>query len=30
MNLKATFAVINTTQAVVKLKPKKNSGLYGI
>ena len=29
MNLKATFAVINT-QAVVKLKPKKNSGLYGI
>ena len=23
MNLKATFAVINTTQAVVKLKPKK-------
>ena len=28
--LKAIFAVMNTTQAVVKTKPEENSGLYGI
>ena len=30
INLKAIFALMNTTQAVVKIKPEKNSGLYGI
>ena len=30
VNMKAIFAVMNTTQAVVKEGPKKNSGLYGI
>ena len=30
MNLKAIFALMNTTQAVVKIRPEKNSGLYGI
>ena len=28
--MKAIFAVINTTWAVVKIRPEKNSGLYGI
>ena len=28
MNMKAIFAVMNTTQAVVKIRPKKNLGLY--
>ena len=27
MNMKAIFAVMNTTQAVVKIRPKKNLGL---
>ena len=27
MNLKAIFAVVNTTQAIVKRRPEKNSGL---
>ena len=26
----AIFAVMNTTQAVVKIRPEKNTGLYGI
>ena len=30
INLKAIFALMNTTQAVVKIRPEKNSGLYGI
>ena len=30
MNMKAIFAVMNTTQAVVKTRPEKNSGLYVI
>ena len=30
MNMKATLAVMNTTQIVVKRRPEKNSGLYGI
>ena len=30
MNMKAIFAVMNTTGAVVKIRPVKNSGLYGI
>ena len=28
--LKAIFGVMNTTWAVVKTRPEKNSGLYGI
>ena len=28
MNMKAIFAVMNTTQAVVKIRPKKDLGLY--
>ena len=28
--MKAIFAVINTTWAVVKIRPEKNSGLYEI
>ena len=28
--MKATFAVMNTTQIVVKRRPEKDSGLYGI
>ena len=28
--MKAIFAVININQAVVEIRPKKNSGLYGI
>ena len=30
MNMKAIFAVMNTTGAVVKIRPLKNLGLYGI
>ena len=30
MNMKAIFAVMNTTQAVVKIRPEKNLGLYVI
>ena len=30
MNMKAIFAVMNTTWAVVKIRPEKNSGPYGI
>ena len=30
MNMKAIFAVMNTTQAVVKIRPNKNLGLYVI
>ena len=30
MNMKAIFAVMNTTGAVVKIRPVKNLGLYGI
>ena len=30
MNVEAIFAVINTTWAVVKIRPEKNSGLYKI
>ena len=30
VNMKAIFAVMNTTRAVVKIRPEKNSGLYGI
>ena len=30
VNMKAIFAVMNTTWAVVKIRPEKNSGLYGI
>ena len=29
MNMKAIFIVMNTTWAVVKIRPKKNLGLYG-
>ena len=28
--MKVIFAVMNTTQPVVKRRPEKNSGLYGI
>ena len=28
--MKAIFAVMNTTWAVAKIEPEKNSGLYGI
>ena len=28
MNMKVIFAVMNTTQAVVKIRPKKDLGLY--
>ena len=28
MNIKAIFAVMNTTQAVVKIRPKKDLSLY--
>ena len=30
VNLKAIFAVMNTTWAVVRIRPEKKSGLYGI
>ena len=31
MNMEAIFAVMSTTEAIVKIRPeKKNSGLYGI
>ena len=30
VNMKAIFVVMNTTWAVVKIRPEKNSGLYGI
>ena len=30
VNMKAIFAAMNTTWAVVKIRPEKNSGLYGI
>ena len=30
MNMKAIFAVMNTPQAVVKIRPKKNLSLYVI
>ena len=30
MNMKAIFAVVNTTTAVVKTMPEKYLGLYGI
>ena len=30
MNFKAIFAIMSTTLAVVKTRPEKNSGLYGI
>ena len=30
MNMRTIFAVMNTTWAVVKIRPEKNSGLYGI
>ena len=30
MKLKVILTVMNTTQAVVKISPEKNSGLYGI
>ena len=30
LSLRAIFAVMNTTLAVVKMKLEKNSGLYGI
>ena len=30
MNMKAIFAVMTTTEAVVKVRPEKNSGHYGI
>ena len=30
VKMKAIFAVMNTTWAVVKIRPKKKSGLYGI
>ena len=30
MNMKAIYAVMNTSEAVVKIRPEKNSGLYGI
>ena len=28
--MEASFAVMNTTQVVVKIRPEKNLGLYGI
>ena len=30
MNMKAIFAEMNTTWTVVKIRPDKNSGQYGI
>ena len=30
LNMKAIFAVMNTFRAVVKIRPEKNSGPYGI
>ena len=30
LNRKAMFAVMNTSKAEVKIRPEKNSGLYGI
>ena len=30
MNMEVIFTVTNTTKAVVKIRPKKNSGLYRI
>ena len=30
MNMKVIFAVMNTTKVVVKIKPKKDLGLYVI
>ena len=30
LNMKAVFAVMNTSKAEVKIRPEKNSGLYGI
>ena len=30
MKLKVILTEMNTTQAVVKISPEKNSGLYGI
>ena len=30
VNAKAIFAVMNTTWAVMEIRPEKNSGLYGI
>ena len=30
VNMKAIFAVMNTTYAVVKIRPEKYSGLYGM
>ena len=30
VNMKAIFTVMNTIWAVVKIRPEKNSGLYGI
>ena len=30
VNMKAIFAVMNTTWAVVEITPEKKSGLYGI
>ena len=30
MNMKAIFAVMKNTKAAVKIRTKKNSGLYGI
>ena len=30
VNMKAIFAVMNTTWAVVEIRPEKNSGLYRI
>ena len=30
VNMKVTFAVMNTTWTVVKIRPEKNSGLYRI
>ena len=30
MNIEAILAVMNTTELVVKIRPEKNSGPYGI
>ena len=30
MNMKAIFALMNTAWAVVKIRPEKNLGVYGI
>ena len=30
MNMKVIFAIMNTTKAIVKIRPEKNSGQYGI